>query len=47
LSQFGHKAGEGNGETIENNAWFSGKRDKKKKNSKGRNEKGDDAGQNA
>ena len=41
MSQFGHKTGEGNGETIENNAWFSGKRDKK--NSRGRNGKGDDA----
>ena len=34
--------GESNGETIENNAWFFGKHDKK--NSRGRNRKGDDAG---
>ena len=35
-------AGESNGEIIENNAWFSGKRDKK--NNRGRNGKSDDAG---
>ena len=34
--------GESNGETIGNNVWFSGKRDKK--NSSGRNGKCDDAG---
>ncbi|MBB16509.1 hypothetical protein CMK22_14645 [Candidatus Poribacteria bacterium] len=35
-------AGKSSGETVENNAWFSGKRDKK--NSIGRNGKGDDTG---